>query len=74
MNTLHIGDFRRRLPKSGAPRARPVLSEASRLCNRVSGVRHAVVRLLGALDRKMTANLDRRARYLLHGDDGPDSR
>ena len=74
MNTLHIGDFRRRLPKSSTRRARPVLLEASGLCNRAVGVWHAFVRLLGALDRKMTANLDRRARYLLHGDDRPDSR
>ena len=56
MNTMHFVDSRDRLSKGDTALAR---------------FWRAVLRLLGALDKRITANLDCRARLMLHGDGGP---
>lgn len=56
MNTMHFVDSRNRLSKGDAALAR---------------FWRTVLRLLSALDKRITANLDFRARLMLHGDGGP---
>lgn len=56
MNTIYVVDSRNRLSKGDTALAR---------------FWRTVVRLLSALDKRITANLDFRARLMLHGDGGP---
>ncbi|TAJ96931.1 MAG: hypothetical protein EPO10_25895 [Reyranella sp.] len=67
--TLHIAHLRCRTSRTPSTLAGPERHKVSRLGESVGGMSHAVVGWLRALDKRMTENLDRRARYMLHGDD-----
>ncbi|ODT23873.1 MAG: hypothetical protein ABS54_10215 [Hyphomicrobium sp. SCN 65-11] len=71
MNTMYVVDSRHRPSKGGTALARLEFPGVARLRANVVGIWRAVARLLGALDKRMTANLDRRARLMLYGDRGP---
>ena len=70
MNTMYVADSRYRPSKGDATPARLEILGASRICSNVAGIWQTVMRLLGALDRRMTANLGCRARLMLHGGGG----
>lgn len=71
MNTLYVGDSRRRPSKGDTALLRPGFLDASRLRSNAARIWRAVVRLFGTLDERITANLDCRARLMLYGEGGP---
>lgn len=70
MNTMYIDDTRRRLSARDTAITRPALPGAVRSRSSAARIWRAVVRALGALDKRMTENLDRRARLMLYGEGG----
>jgi hypothetical protein len=68
MNTMYIGGTRHRLSERYAALARSGLPGAARIRNSAVRIWRTVARLLGALDKRMTENLDRRARLMLYGE------
>lgn len=70
-NIMFIADLRHRTSKSDSAPAKPEFLGTFRLRESVGRIWHTVVGLLRALDRRMTENLDYRARHMLHGDADP---
>ena len=71
MSTMYVVDSRHRRLKGDTAFAKPELPGALSIRDSVASIWRAVARLLGAIDKRMTANLDCRTRLMLYGDGGP---